>query len=554
MPRPAGVRPGSRPPWLLLVGLAWSLSLLLFACAPASPGTSSGASGSPALVVVTAGGTALVDGQADVPPTLDLKISASEPLAPSTVRARLDGAALPLSAASGGAVTASVAPLPLGSAHHLDLEVPGRGAEAIGFHVVPAAGAMAALHADAHDGTVLDVAFQLAPHDRRAVESGLPGGGAVSWPDGRHLRVAWATAPGGSFGVPAGLPVARGSHLAAALRLPLDPVAPGSLRRATEPAPPASPAAGAPLVVAFTAGTAKSRASLAAHWQQVSLVSPTGMAVTSGGGVRGAPDSAAVATAAAHGLPVWPLLQNDASDSAGIDALLSDPAAVGRLVAAASGALVEGGFPGLHLDIEGVPEKDRDHLSDLIHRLAQALHAQGRKLAVAVVPHKPGHLNVYSAAYDLPAISAAADLVTLMAYDEHTSLTGPGAVAGLAWDQQVLAGSLPEMHSPATALLGLPLYARTWAADGGVVADSYAASLGGALSNPGARVDYDFDAATPLVRSADGASSTYFDDAASLAVKLSLAASQHMRGIALWRLGFEDPAWWDALPATAPRP
>jgi spore germination protein len=170
-----------------------------------------------------------------------------------------------------------------------------------------------------------------------------------------------------------------------------------------------------------------------------------------------------------------------------------------------------------------------------------------------VVPHKPGHLNVYSAAYDLSAISAKADLVTLMAYDEHTSLTGPGAVAGLAWDQQVLGGSLPEVRSPGTVLLGLPLYARTWAGDGGVVADSYAASVSAALSGAGARIDYDFGAATPFVHGADGASTTYFDDADSLAAKLALVAAHRLRGVALWRLGFEDPAVWEVLAKTAPR-
>jgi len=545
------VRPERRPGRRLTVS-ALSIPLLtLCACAPSSPATG-GHRPSPSggLVVVTAGGSALVDGQDDVPPTLDLRVSASQALTPASVSARLDGAALALAQAPGGAVTASVQAMALGSAHRLDLDVPGRDAQAIGFHVAPPAGAMAALHADSRDGAVLDVALQLAP-DHHAVEAALPPGATVSWPDRSHLRATWHTAPGGTFSLPAGLPVARGSHLAAALALDLGGVPAGAVRSAVEPAPAAL--ATPPVVIAFTVGTAKSRASLAAHWSQISVVSPTGVAIHSDGSLHGSPDAAAVATAAEHGLTVWPLLQNDASDSAAISALLEDAGAVKRFVSAARRLAAEGGFPGLHLDIEGVPEKDKAQLSGLVGALAAGLHADRRKLAVAVVPHKHGHLNVYSAAYDMAAISAAADLVTLMAYDEHTSLTGPGAVAGLAWDEQVLAGSLPEMHSTSTALLGLPLYARTWDADG-AHADSYAVSLASALNTPGARVDYDFNAATPFVHSPDGSATTYFDDALSLGAKLALVGSQHLRGIALWRLGFEDPALWAALPANPPQP
>jgi spore germination protein YaaH len=139
-----------------------------------------------------------------------------------------------------------------------------------------------------------------------------------------------------------------------------------------------------------------------------------------------------------------------------------------------------------------------------------------------------------------------------MAYDEHTSLTDPGAVAGLDWDREILDGSLGELHSRAAGLLGLPLYARAWTG-GDTVADSYAASLATALSQTGARVDYDFAAATPFVHGGDGRSSTWFDDATSLQAKLVLAASAHLRGIALWRLGFEDPALWSVLPASPAR-
>ncbi len=524
---------------------AAGILLALSACSPAEPsgvdGTSTQGGG---LAVVTAGGTALVDGETDVPPTLDLRVVLPAATTAAQVSARLDGSNLALQPAA-GAVTAEVPPMPLGSAHALDLALPGRSPQHIGFHVAAPAGAAAALHADPAGTTVLDVAFQLAPTDRHAVGSALPSGATVAWPDATHLRATWPAAPGGTLSLPDTVQTARGSHLAAPLTLSLGSVPTGALRRAAVPAPGATSRA---VVVAFTVATAASRASLAAHADRISVASPTGITLAGDGSLSGAPDSVDVAEATQAGVPVWPLIQNDASDSAGIAAILASDTAVATLVRQAAAL----DFPGVHLDIEGVPQDSRDRLTGLIQRLANALHQRGKKLAVAVVPHKPGHLNEFSAAYDLAAISRSADLVTLMAYDEHTSLTDPGAVAGLDWDRQVLSGSLAEMASPSTALLGLPLYSRAWSG-GDVVADSYAASVQRALATPGASVDYDFAAATPLIRDKQGGT-LYFDDAESLAAKAALVDGLHLRGIALWRLGFEDPAVWTTLPQNPPRP
>src|SRR5581483_1207434 len=112
----------------------------LSACSPAPPGGVDGSStqGS-GLAVVTAGGTALVDGENDVPPTLDLRVVLPAGTTAEQVSARLDGSPLALQAAA-GAVTAQVPPMPLGSAHALDLALPGRSPQHIGFHVAAPAG------------------------------------------------------------------------------------------------------------------------------------------------------------------------------------------------------------------------------------------------------------------------------------------------------------------------------------------------------------------------------------------------------------------------------
>jgi spore germination protein YaaH len=306
------------------------------------------------------------------------------------------------------------------------------------------------------------------------------------------------------------------------------------------------------MLLAFSVATQASRASVAANIQRISLLSPTGLIAHHDGTLTGAADPPAVATAEAAGVPVWPLVQNAEFDSAAVASLLEDSVAAGRMVDALRAAAADGGYPGIHLDFESVPPADRDHLSGFISALAGGLHSDGRKLGVAVVPHKPNHLNFYSGAYDLASILQHADLVTLMAYEEHGPSTTPGPVAGLDWDRLLLQGSLSHL-SGGNALLGMPLYARSWTLNG-APADGYAPALATVLGMAGSRVDYDFSGFTPFIHGGDGDTVTYFDDADSLARKLALVPATGMKGTAVWRLGFEDPAIWSLFPPKPPRP
>ena len=521
-----------------------ALALMISACAPGSATTPT-TSDTSGFVVITAGGTALGDGATDVPTTLDLRILAGDG---SGVAAELDGSSLGLQR-DGRALTARVAPMPLASAHRLDLTIPGRVEPAISFHVVPAAAIHAAAHADSALGTVLDVAFALTP-DHAAVEAALPPGGAPSWPDDRHLRASWAHPPNSAFHLSPQIAAARGSHLAATLDITLGPVPAGTVRSMTVPPP--DPLPSHPLVVAFTVATAASRASVVAHVAQISILSPTGITAGPDGALSGSPDASAAETARTADIPLWPLVQ--ALDTGSVHSLLSSPAAVARLITELRAIAATNGYPGIHLDVENAAEEDRPALTSLITQLAAGLHADHRRLAVAVIPHKPGHLNSSSVAYDLPAIGAAADLVTLMAYEQHGPSTQPGPVAGLDWDTELLAGSLPSL-TPSRTLLGLGAYARRWAPDG-AIADGYAPAVAAALAAPNARCDHDFAAQTPFIDSGTTAAPTvtYYDDADSLARKLALEPSRGLAGIAIWRLGFEDPALWALLPATARRP
>lgn len=488
------------------------------------------------FISVSDGGVLLTPGSNQVPPTLDLRLHAQKSLRLQDVTGQVDTRPLTF-IASGADLVASTTPLPLGSNHHLNVDVAGRAQGiSVDFSIIPATSAMFAAHVDSSAGTVVDAIFNDAP-TQSAVASALQGA-SLSWRDATHLRISWSGPAPPAVDLPAGLPTARGSHLAAAVHLALSGLQVGELARVASPAP--APVAGTNLV-AFVTNTAAGNSSLAHHQSVLSWVSATGWQAQSDGTIQGSADPVAVARAKSVRLPVWPDLENDFSDQAGTDSLLKSQQAVGTLVATTVQNVVNGGYPGVNLDFEAMSPSDKDAFTAFVKSLATALHAHGAQLTVDVVPHTPGGVNRYSAAYDVAALGSAADYIDIMCYDEHGEGGNPGPVAGLDWVRAELAGTLPGL-APSHTLLGIPLYGRNWT-NGGGSSTSYPEALA-ELASPGARVDYDFSAQTPFIESSDGSSVTYFDDAASLSLKLALAHQDGLAGVAAWRLGFEDPNFW----------
>jgi spore germination protein YaaH len=490
------------------------------------------------FITITSAGETLVGGSNDVTPTLDLRLHGETAFRQQDVTAKLDARPLPISL-SGGDATARTAPMPLGSSHHLSISIAGR-AEGLDldFSVIGPTQAQLAAHIDAgNQQLVVDAAFDDAP-SRSAVGAALPGA-AVTWIDPTHARIVWSGNPPPSIGLPAGLPTARGSHLAAPVSLALGNIQPGTIRRAVEPPPPSVSGVN---LVAFVVDTTAGNSSLAEHQGTLQWVSPTGWQAQQDGSILGTPDPVAVARASAARLPVWPSLANDSTDPQATDALLHNPGAIGQLISTVVSSAVDGGYAGINLDFEGMPGSDRTAFTAFAKQLASALHAKSIPLMIDVVPHDTSGVNSFSAAYDLPALGAIADDIDLMAYDQHGDGGSPGPVAGYDWDQAVLAASLPGLN-PAHTFLGIPLYARHWQNGAGGAA-SYGEAITAALAVPNARVDYDFGAETPFIASPDTSYLTYFDDADSLARKIMLAHQHGMAGVAAWRLGFEDPSFW----------
>ncbi|HLN65429.1 MAG TPA: glycosyl hydrolase family 18 protein, partial [Symbiobacteriaceae bacterium] len=128
----------------------------------------------------------------------------------------------------------------------------------------------------------------------------------------------------------------------------------------------------------------------------------------------------------------------------------------------------------------------------------------------------------------------------------------PGPVASLDWTERVIryaTGVMPAQK----IVLGVPFYGYDWAADpktGSSRAYGEADMLKH-LSDVGATAKWDPVAGENVVtyKSPQGDRVAWFPDQRSLDAKLKLAYQYNLKGIAVWRLGFEPDDWWSDMGA-----
>jgi spore germination protein YaaH len=309
----------------------------------------------------------------------------------------------------------------------------------------------------------------------------------------------------------------------------------------------------------YYVNTPDSKASLLAHLGQIDMLSPAWYNANADGSLSASALGDVIDVAHAHGIQVVPLIQNANVDADVAHAILADPARRLGLAARLVQEAKTYGYAGFQLDFEQVRWTDRDLLTALVQACAAAFHPQGLSLSVAVIPRLPGdaaatgaqldYFRTWSGAYDFPALAKAADFIAFMTYDEHNGITGPGAVSGLPWMRQALEYSLQGV-APDKAPLGLPTYYHDWDQSGNLSSSSVddAQIL---ASRSGATPVFDpVEDEMHLAYTLYGVHhDLWYENGDTIRRKLPLIYEFGLRGISVWRLGFEDPSFWDLIPA-----
>ena len=493
----------------------------------------------------------------EVSPRPQLVVRVSHPLRPGDWQVLMDGRPVVFAVEPTATVlrVALPGPLALGSRHTVQLTAGAMHVRA-GFQVVPPLSAQLSMHlyhlkADAPASIAATVRFSRAVADRTQAQSHvrMTGHPTFTWRDAQTVDLVstgFGLSDHAALTVDAGIQAAdgtwsrKGESSEIAVPSTLTRVLPGRM------------------VQMYYVNTDEGRAAFFAHAQQIDVLSPGWYDANADGSITGYARRDIIDAAHAAGVAIIPLVVNKDVDPDVGHAILADPA---RRAALARNLVNEAktyGYAGFQLDFEQIPWTDRELLTALVQDCADAFHTAGLNLSIAVIPRLPGdasasgtlldYFRQWSGAYDFAALAKAADFLSFMTYDEHNGVTPPGAVSGTPWIRQALEFSLQGVPAE-KATLGLPTYYHDWTGVGRLTSSSYADAMILAQAHGATPT---FDATEEEMHFGYSAWGVHHElwiqSPDTLRLKLALMYEYGLKGISVWRLGFEDPSFWNLIP------
>ncbi len=271
----------------------------------------------------------------------------------------------------------------------------------------------------------------------------------------------------------------------------------------------------------------------------------------------------------------------DALPAGTMAAILADPVTRARHVEAIRAFAADGGYDGIDIDYEQFAFADgrdtwaatRPNWVSFVEELGAALHADGRTLTVSIPPVYDAGQTAQSGywVYDYGAIVEHVDRIRMMAYDY--SVTEPGPIAPVDWVESAITGAIEATGSPDKLVLGLPAYGRNWPVF--VAGECPQNDVPGRTTVSARSVDdliarrevqpvrvdetgewmfeYDLevtDGTTSCVQTRQ----VHYIDGDGIRLRMDLAREYRLDGVALWALGFDDAAVWDAILPTVADP
>ncbi len=263
--------------------------------------------------------------------------------------------------------------------------------------------------------------------------------------------------------------------------------------------------------------------------------------ISASGSLSGSTDPAVLKLADQHKLWTFALVQNMKGQPV-FGPLLNSPRARKRAVNNMLTLVESNGYDGVNLDWEGIAASERRQFSTFVTELANTFHRHGYYVTLSIPAEtRDQPNNSWTGAYNYRALGKSADLLMIMAYDQHFAGGAPGPIASPAWVKQVLDYTISVVR-PSKVILGIPGYGYDWSGNGPASALTYsqAQSLASQYGAPANRNHFVYMQGGQL-------HSVWFENTTSLLNKIDLVSGYELRGVALWRLGIEDPKIWDFL-------
>jgi spore germination protein YaaH len=262
-----------------------------------------------------------------------------------------------------------------------------------------------------------------------------------------------------------------------------------------------------------------------------------------GPGTVSAPTAAGrhqLAVAHAHALPVvllvgnWSDKINDFSEPLAHETL-GGAAKTDEAASALALAVANERWDGVSIDLEALAPRDTAGLTRFVSDLRADLPSgDSLTICLSAATTVGGYASM---GYDLPALAASVDQIVLMTYDDHGPWEKtPGPIGPLGW-QRASVTALEKDVPAAQIFLGVANYAYAWrphSRDALTVAQARALA-----KNLHAQPRW-IAKAGEWTAHADG-STLWWSDKRSMTVRLKLARTLGVHGVAVWSLGTGDP-------------
>ncbi|MBP2628822.1 MAG: glycoside hydrolase family 18 [Firmicutes bacterium] len=201
---------------------------------------------------------------------------------------------------------------------------------------------------------------------------------------------------------------------------------------------------------------------------------------------------------------------------------------------------------GINIDFEMVDAQDKDNLSAFMQELSAHLKPQGYIISIDVFP-KQDESNDVSIAYDYAQLAKYADKIMIMTYDNHGSWSEAGPIADIRWVENNLKYALKFI--PKNKLyIGIAGYGYDWSSKG-VESLEYGPIMN-LVQRFNSPIQWDEPAKSPHFdyTGSDGVThQVWYENSESLKYKLDLVNKYDIAGAALWKLGEEDPGYWQVF-------
>lgn len=243
-------------------------------------------------------------------------------------------------------------------------------------------------------------------------------------------------------------------------------------------------------------------------------------------------------------LKVLPLLQNyrnEQWDPELITKSLNTTGGRRKVIDSLLRIIDENKFGGLTIDIEEVPQDKQAALLAFVSELHSEFSKRGLILAQAVPFDNPD--------WDYRAFAAVTDYLMLMAYDQHWATGQPGPIAGQDWFEAALKKRMAELQ-PEKTIVCFGNYGYDWVSGKKEAEDiSFQQAVLAAQESLDSPAEIIFSAPDRNPHFSytedDGKDHTiWFLDAVTAYNQIRATSRYQIGGLALWRLGSEDPSVW----------